>query len=97
MAPTQYKAKKFTGELPALNGKTRIPSPYDQLVADAFKEEETVIIECPNEEAVRAAVIADLRKAAKFVGCGLDLWRSVEEGVVFKARAKREITHNAAA
>ena len=92
MATTAFKVVPFTGELPALNGKSRIPSPFDEVVAKSFANGETMLVQVGAEEADRAAVIAQLHKAAKFVGCGLDLWRSLEEGVAFKAREKRNVT-----
>lgn len=92
MAPTAYKVKKFTGDLPALNGKERIPTPFDDIVKEAFTSGDTLIVQVPQDEKARAEVIALLHKAAKFVGCGLDLWRSLEEGVAFKARTKRDVT-----
>lgn len=89
-AAPEFKVKKFTGELPAVNGKERIPSPFDGVVAEAFKDGETRIVECAQDDEVRKALVAQLHKAAKFVGCGLDLWRSLPEGIAFKARPKRE-------
>lgn len=93
MAP--LKVVKFTGELPALNGKSRVPSPFDEVVKASFDKSETMIVQCGTDEAERAQIVAQLHKAAKFHGVGLDLWRSIEEGVVFKAREKREVVRSA--
>lgn len=90
-SPT-FKVKKFTGELPAVNGKERIPSPFDDVVKASFESGETMIVEVAEDDALRSKVVAQLHKAAKFCGCGLDLWRSLPEGIAFKARAKREVT-----
>lgn len=87
---TQWKVKPFTGELPAVNGKERVPSPFDDVVKASYDKGETMIVECKADEKVRSAVVAQLHKAAKFHGIGLDLWRSLPEGVAFKARDKRE-------
>lgn len=93
--PMQFKVKKFTGELPSVNGKERIPSPFDEDVKRSFETGDTLMVECPNDEDVRTKVVAQLHKAAKFVGCGLDLWRSLDDGIAFKARAKREVNRSA--
>ena len=85
-----FSVKKFTGELPAVNGKERIPSPFDDVVAEAFKDGETRIVECAQNDDLRKSLVAQLHKSAKFVGCGLDLWRSLPEGIAFTARPKRE-------
>lgn len=89
--PTEFKVTKFTGELPAVNGKVRIPSPFDAVVADSFKSGETMLVQCKQDDKVRGQVVAQLHKAAKFAGCGLDLWRTLPEGIAFKARPKRDI------
>lgn len=86
-----FKVKKFTGELPAVNGKERIPSPFDDVVKQSYESGDTMIVECAQDDAVRTKVVAQLHKAAKFCGCGLDLWRSLPEGIAFKARAKRDV------
>lgn len=85
-----FTVKKFTGELPAVNGKERIPSPFDDVVKAAFESGETMLVECAQNDELRKQLVAQLHKAAKFVGCGLDLWRSLPEGIAFKARAKRD-------
>lgn len=88
-----YRAVKFTGELPPLNGKERIPSLFDDLMKDAYESGETFLVEVgADDEDGRKHVIAQLHKAAKFVDCGLDLWRSLPQGVAFKTRAKRVVT-----
>lgn len=91
--PKTFRAVKFTGELPPLNGKERIPSLFDDLMKDAYASGETFLVEVDaGDEEGRKHVIAQLHKAAKFVGCGLDLWRSLPQGVAFKTRAKRVVT-----
>jgi hypothetical protein len=90
-APPQFKVKKFTGELPAVNGKERIPSPFDDVVKASFDKDETMLVECAKDDKLRAQIVAQLHKAAKFHGIGVDLWRTLDDGVAFKARAKRDV------
>lgn len=85
-----WKVKKFTGELPAVNGKERVPSPFDDVVKASFDSGDTMIVEAAQNDELRTKIVAQLHKAAKFHGVGLDLWRSLPEGIAFKARAKRD-------
>lgn len=87
-----FTVKKFTGELPAVNGKERVPSPFDDVVKQSFDSGETMIVECKQDDELRTQIVAQLHKAAKFHGIGLDLWRSLPAGIAFKARAKRDTT-----
>jgi hypothetical protein len=87
-----FKVRKFTGELPSVNGKERIPSPFDDVVKASFDQGgEVMLVEAPADEDLRAKIVLALHKAAKFHGVGLDLWRTIPEGVAFKARAKRDV------
>lgn len=85
-------ARPWKGELPVRsNGKERIPSPYDDLVKRARANGERFLLELPQDPEVRKAHIAQLHKAARFVDCGLDIWATLEEGVLFMTRDKRDV------
>jgi hypothetical protein len=73
------------------NGKERIPSPYDEIVKLARESGESYLLDLPQDTDLRKAHILQLHKAAKFVGCGLDIWSTLEEGVLFKTRDKRDV------
>lgn len=90
------------GDLPKRSGGfTRPPNPFDDVLA-------AVMAGKPDENGAYAHQLTEvaykdpaelkpyvnlLRNAAKHVGIGLDLW-TVEAGIVWQLRPKREVTRN---
>lgn len=89
-------ATVWKGPLPVRsNGKERIPSPYDEVVLRAKNSGESILLDLPPDPDLRKVHIQALHKAAKFHEIGLDIWSSLEEGVLFKTRPKRDVKRGA--
>jgi hypothetical protein len=70
-------------------GKGRSPGQFDDLVAGAKASGETKLIECGADEDTRKAIVNELRRSAEFHDIGMDVWKSLEDGVAFQTRPKR--------
>lgn len=106
MATPKLTVKQWSKPLPvrpAGPGKTRTPSVYDPFVQKSWEAAEPdpntgvptgtpFVVDRAGETGTDEfkEQMKELRRAAEFVGCGLDIWPDVPEGIVFCARQKRE-------